>query len=81
MNKPKPKKELVITRAIENAGADGETVMFITVITQDAKLWLEEHAPEFGDLLFGQNGRYHLHVHPMIYDPQEVVEYIKRMGI
>ena len=81
MDKPAPKAEIVITAQTASVALPGNLNFFITATSQDARNWVQDNLSEFGMLHVFCSGRYCLEVNNQVYDPDEVKEYILRMGV
>jgi hypothetical protein len=79
MNAPKPKKEIAIIRITH---FDAVCHMIIWTLTPDAREWLLQNGPCYGDLSGYEDTdrRFSLMVIKDIFDPDEVARYIESMG-
>ena len=69
---PQPKAEIIVQVA-----SDG--LLFIWVASNDAREWLEKHAPKYGNLYLPIVGHYDLFVSSN-FDVEEVKCHIESMG-
>lgn len=72
---PQPKAEITVRVMTSN----GE-LLHIWAASNDAREWLENHAPKYGNLYPPErDGHYDFFINP-VFDVEEIQRYIKRMG-